>query len=106
MDSIDPLLQAASIADAIEQLSDQLTPAVIRAARSDPKGRADLDRIEYALGKRLKGSDPHRLHHRRGERHGQTSGVSRIAATLIKVLPSLFSADVGGFLSRRTGSPL
>ena len=37
MDSIDPLLQAASIADAIEQLSDQLTPR-IRAARSDPKG--------------------------------------------------------------------
>ena len=31
-------------------LSDQLTPAVIRAARSDAKGRADLDRIEYALG--------------------------------------------------------
>ena len=26
------------------------SPAVIRAARSDAKGRADLDRIEYALG--------------------------------------------------------
>ena len=50
LDSIDPLLQAGSIADAIELLSDQLTPAVIRAARSDAKGRADLDRIEYALG--------------------------------------------------------
>ena len=50
VDSIDPLLQAASFADAIEHLSDKLTPAVIRAARSDAKGRADLDRIEYALG--------------------------------------------------------
>jgi len=50
VDSIDPLLQAGSIADGIEQLSDQLTPAVIRAARLDAKGRADLDRIEYALG--------------------------------------------------------
>lgn len=50
LDSIDPLLQAGSIADGIEHLSDQLTPAVIRAARLDAKGRADLDRIEYALG--------------------------------------------------------
>jgi len=50
LDSTDPLLQASSIANAIELLSDQLTPDVIRAARSDAKGRADLDRIEYALG--------------------------------------------------------
>ncbi len=48
--SNEPLQQASAIAEAIEQLSDQLTPAVIRAARSDAKGRTDLDRIEYALG--------------------------------------------------------
>ena len=48
--SSDPLFQASSIAAAIEQLADQLTPSVIRAARADQQGRADLDRIEYALG--------------------------------------------------------
>ena len=48
--SSDPLIQASSIAEAIEKLADQLTPSVIRTARSDQQGRADLDRIEYALG--------------------------------------------------------
>ena len=48
--SSDLLTQASAIADAIEQLADQLTPSVIRAARADQQGRADLDRIEYALG--------------------------------------------------------
>jgi hypothetical protein len=46
----DPLVQANTIAAAIEQLADQLTPLVIRTARSDQQGRLDLDRIEYALG--------------------------------------------------------
>ena len=50
MGSIDPLNQASEIAAAIEQLADQLTPPVIRAARTDQQGRVDLDRIEYALG--------------------------------------------------------
>ncbi len=44
MDATDPL------ADAIEQIANQLTPAVIRAARNDGGGRNNLDRIEYALG--------------------------------------------------------
>ena len=48
--SSDLLTQASAIADAIEQLADQLTPSVIRTARADQQGRADLDRIEYALG--------------------------------------------------------
>ena len=48
--SSDPLTQASAIAEAIEQLADQLTPSVIRSARADQQGRADLDRIEYALG--------------------------------------------------------
>ena len=50
MDATDLLRQASSIADAIEQLSDQLKPDVIRAARANAEGRRDLDRIEYALG--------------------------------------------------------
>lgn len=50
MDATDPLAQAGAIADAIERITHQLTPAVIRAARSDARGRNDLDRIEYALG--------------------------------------------------------
>ena len=50
MDATDPLDQAKAIADAIEQIANQLTPAVIRAARNDGGGRNDLDRIEYALG--------------------------------------------------------
>ncbi len=50
MDSSDPLVQASDLAAAIEQLADQLTPSVIRAARADQQGRSDLDRIEYALG--------------------------------------------------------
>jgi len=50
MDATDPLNQAAALADAIEQISQQLTPTVIRAARKDGEGRKDLDRIEYALG--------------------------------------------------------
>tara|TARA_B100001059_G_C17804007_1_gene567970 strand:+ start:352 stop:597 length:246 start_codon:yes stop_codon:yes gene_type:complete len=48
--SIDPLIQASSIAEAIEHLADQLTPSVIRAARADQHGRVNLERIEYALG--------------------------------------------------------
>lgn len=50
MDTPDPLAKAHAIADAIERLADQLTPAVIRTARADRQGRSDLDRIEYALG--------------------------------------------------------
>ncbi len=50
MGSSDLLFQASSIAASIEQLADQLTPSVIRAARADQQGCADLDRIEYALG--------------------------------------------------------
>ena len=50
MDTPDPLAQAHAIADAIERLADQLTPAVIRTARADRQGRSDLDRIEYVLG--------------------------------------------------------
>ena len=46
MDATDPLDQAKAIADAIEQIANQLTPAVIRAARNDGGGRNDLDRIE------------------------------------------------------------
>ena len=46
----DPLQQANAIAAALEQLADQLRPEVIRAARLDPQGKKDLDRIEYALG--------------------------------------------------------
>jgi len=45
-----PLQQAKAIAAALEQLSDQLRPEVIRVARLDDDGRRDLDRIEYALG--------------------------------------------------------
>ena len=50
MDATNLLRQAGSIADAIEQLANQLKPDVIRAARADADGRRDLDRIEYALG--------------------------------------------------------
>ena len=50
MSRSEPLQQASAIAQAIEALADQLTPEVIRAARSDADGRLDLDRIEYALG--------------------------------------------------------
>ena len=50
MEATDPLSQAAALADAIERIALQLTPAVIRAARNDGDGRKDLDRIEYALG--------------------------------------------------------
>ena len=45
-----PLDQARSIANEMEKLADQLTPDVIRAARSDKEGRKNLDRLEYALG--------------------------------------------------------
>ena len=44
-----PLDQARSIANEMEKLADQLTPDVIRAARSDEEGRKNLDRLEYAL---------------------------------------------------------
>ena len=50
MDATDLLRQAGSLADAIEQLADQLKPDVIRTARANADGRRDLDRIEYALG--------------------------------------------------------
>jgi len=50
MDPTEPLAQAAALADSIERIANQLTPAVIRAARNDGGGRNDLDRIEYALG--------------------------------------------------------
>ena len=46
-----PLDQARSIANEMEKLANQLTPDVIRAARSDEEGRKNLDRLEYALGK-------------------------------------------------------
>ena len=45
-----PLDQARAIANEMEKLADQLTPNVIRAARSDKDGRKNLDRLEYALG--------------------------------------------------------
>ncbi|AKN60931.1 MULTISPECIES: hypothetical protein [unclassified Synechococcus] len=45
-----PLDQARAIANEMEKLADQLTPNVIRAARSDKEGRKNLDRLEYALG--------------------------------------------------------
>ncbi len=45
-----PLDQARAIANEMEKLADQLTPNVIRAARSDKDGRENLDRLEYALG--------------------------------------------------------
>ena len=45
-----PLDQARAIANEMEKLADQLTPDVIRAARSDEEGRKNLDRLEYALG--------------------------------------------------------
>ena len=45
-----PLDQARAIANEMEKLADQLTPNVIRAARSDKDGRGNLDRLEYALG--------------------------------------------------------
>ena len=45
-----PLDQARSIANEMEKLADQLTPDVIRAARSDEEGRKNLERVEYALG--------------------------------------------------------
>ena len=45
-----PLDQARSIANEMEKLANQLTPDVIRAARSDEEGRKNLDRLEYALG--------------------------------------------------------
>ena len=50
MQHTEPLHQANAIAAALEQLADQLRPEVIRAARLDPQGKKDLDRIEYALG--------------------------------------------------------
>lgn len=50
MDSPDPLVQASAIASDIERLAERLTPSVIRSARADQQGMADLDRIEYALG--------------------------------------------------------
>ena len=50
MKHTEPLQQANAIAAALEQLADQLRPEVIRAARLDPQGKKDLDRIEYALG--------------------------------------------------------
>ena len=43
-------LKATVLADAIEQVADELTPDVIRAARRTEQGRRDLDRMEYALG--------------------------------------------------------
>ena len=43
-------LKATALADAIEQVADELTPDVIRAARRTDQGRRDLDRMEYALG--------------------------------------------------------
>ena len=45
-----PLDQARAIANEMEKLAGQLTPNVIRAARSDKEGRKNLDRLEYALG--------------------------------------------------------
>ena len=45
-----PLDQARSIANEMEKLANQLTPDVIRAARSDEEWRKNLDRLEYALG--------------------------------------------------------
>ena len=45
-----PLDQARAIANEMEKLAHQLTPNVIRAARSDKEGRKNLDRLEYALG--------------------------------------------------------
>ena len=45
-----PLDQARAIANEMEKLADQLTPNVIRAARSDKEGLKNLDRLEYALG--------------------------------------------------------
>ena len=45
-----PLDQARAIANEMEKLADQLTPNVIRTARSDKEGRKNLDRLEYALG--------------------------------------------------------
>ena len=50
MQRADPLQQAHAIAAALGQLADQRRPEVIRAARLDPQGKKDLDRIEYALG--------------------------------------------------------
>mgnify|MGYP001230683082 FL=1 len=50
MQHTEPLQQANAIAAALEQLADQLRPEVIRAARLDPQGKKDLDRIAYALG--------------------------------------------------------
>ena len=50
MQHTEPLQQASHIADALESIADQLRPEVIRAARLDPQGKKDLDRIEYALG--------------------------------------------------------
>ena len=50
MQHTEPLQQANAIAAALEQLADQLRPEVIRAARLDPQGKKNLDRIEYALG--------------------------------------------------------
>ena len=50
MQHTEPLQQANAIAAGLEQLADQLRPEVIRAARLDPQGKKDLDRIEYALG--------------------------------------------------------
>ena len=50
MDQRAALEQASTIAASMEQLAKELGPEVIRAARLDPDGRKNLDRIEYALG--------------------------------------------------------
>ena len=41
---------AEDLAQAIEQIAQELTPSVIRAAKTSDNGRRALDRMEYALG--------------------------------------------------------
>lgn len=45
-----PQVSAETLADAIETIAEQLTPAVIRAGRQSVEGRRALERMEYALG--------------------------------------------------------
>lgn len=50
MTSGTPQVSAETLADAIETIAEQLTPAVIRAARQSVEGIRALERMEYALG--------------------------------------------------------
>ena len=45
-----PQPTAEDLATTIERIAQELTPTVIRAAKSSDSGRRALDRLEYALG--------------------------------------------------------